>query len=148
MTGGDRSSASSQSHAIIGGFGLPGRCIAGLLQARQIPCCVIDLNPATAERCAGNGIPILVGDMRSEAILRQAGIDRARLVAITVPDEHVALEILQTVRRLRPDVPIFTRCNYTSIGMKARQLGASAVVVAEQLVAQEFSRVIEANISR
>ncbi|HEX2971327.1 MAG TPA: NAD(P)-binding protein [Tepidisphaeraceae bacterium] len=141
-------SESSQPHAIIGGYGLPGRCIAELLQARQIPFRIIDLNPTTASRAASSKISILVGDMRDEAILLEAGLDRARLIAITIPDEHVTLEIIQVIRRLRPDIPIVTRCAYTSIGLKARQLGATHVIVAEQLIAQEFSRLIDTSLPR
>jgi CPA2 family monovalent cation:H+ antiporter-2 len=133
-------------HVIIGGFGIPGRFVAELLDFHSLPYKVIELNAATAERCGGS-VEMLVGDMRDEAVLRRAGIDTATMVAITIPNEDAVIEIAQTVRRLRPDVQIIARCVYTSSGLKAQKAGANQVVVAEQLVAREFFRLIETSIT-
>jgi voltage-gated potassium channel Kch len=134
-------------HVIIGGFGIPGRFVAELLDYHSLPYKVIELNAHTAERC-GSSVEMIVGDMRDEAVLRQAGLEVATLVAITIPNEEAVTAIVRTVRRLRPDVQILARCVYTSSGLKAQQAGANHVVVAEQLVAREFFRLIESSITQ
>src|SRR5687767_1259220 len=120
---------------IIAGFGVPGRYIAELLDERFIPYTVIELNAETAERCTN--VAMIVGDVRDEAVLRRAGNENASIFAITVPDEAAAVEAGRIARSLRPDLRILVRCVYTSSGLKAQQVGADEVIVAEQLVAKE-----------
>jgi monovalent cation:H+ antiporter-2, CPA2 family len=138
---------SPPSHAIIAGFGIPGRMIAENLHRRGMSYCVIELNAATVERCAHRGVPIIVGDARDEHALRNAGIERATLVAVTLPDEPIALEAVTAIRRLNPTARIIVRCAYTSSGLDATRRGANDVVVAEQIVANEFSRLIDDRLS-
>jgi hypothetical protein len=49
---------------------------------------------------------------------------------------------------MRPDLKIAARVNYTSAGLKAQQLGAEHVVIGEQLIAREFFRVFEKDITK
>jgi voltage-gated potassium channel Kch len=129
---------------LIAGFGIPGRFVAELLDFHGIAHCVIEQNPVVAERCTTTRI--VTGDVRDEAVLQQAGIESATLVALTLPLESVVHEAIQVVRRLRPDVRIIARVNFTSAGLIAQKLGADQVVVEEQLAAREFFRLIEGNL--
>jgi voltage-gated potassium channel Kch len=126
---------------IIAGFGIPGRFIAELLDSHGVAYSVIELNPTIVERC--KHLPVIVGDVRDENILRQAGIEQASLLAITVPIEETVQQAIVVAKRLRPDLRIIARVNYTSAGLKAQQLGAEQIVVGEQLIAREFFRLIE-----
>ena len=65
------------NHAIIAGFGVPGRAAADWLDDRGISHCVVELNPATVTRCGKSGVPIIAGDVCREDVLRQAGIEHA-----------------------------------------------------------------------
>ena len=131
-------------HAIIAGFGIPGRFIAELLDYHEIPYSVIELNSSIVDRCTT--VAIIQGDAREEDVLRRAGIENATMLAITLPAEDVVHQIIQTARRLRPDLRITARVNYTSAGLKAQQLGAEHVVIGEQLIAREFFRLLEKDI--
>lgn len=42
---------SMHDHAVIAGFGVPGRAVAETLSRQKVPFCVIELNPATVHRC-------------------------------------------------------------------------------------------------
>jgi len=70
------------------------------------------------------------------AVMREQGI-----VVNDVVNEQVA-------KRMRPDLRISARVNYTSAGLKAQQLGAEHVVIGEQLIAREFFRLFEKYISK
>src|SRR5882762_5598654 len=133
-------------HVIIAGFGIPGRFIAELLDYHEIPYSVIEQNGSVVERCTT--VPIIIGDAREEKVLRDAGIDNATMLAITLPAEEAVHQIIQVARRLRPDLRITARVNYTSAGLKAQQLGAEHVVIGEQLIAREFFRLFEKDISK
>ena len=131
-----------EPRAVIVGFGLPGRFVAEVLDGRKVPYRIIELNPVNARNIAATGKTVIHGDARQADLLRQAGIDDATVLAITLPDEKVALEVLHAARQLNPNVRILARCNYTSTGIKAERAGAFAVVVEEQIVALEFARVL------
>ena len=136
----------SEPHVIIAGFGIPGRFIAELLDFHEMPYSVIELNSSIVERCTK--VPMIFGDARDENVLRAAGIETATMMAITLPIENVVHEIIGVARRMRPDLRIAARVNYTSAGLKAQQLGAEHVVIGEQLIAREFFRVFEKDISK
>jgi voltage-gated potassium channel Kch len=133
-------------HVIIAGFGIPGRFIAELLDYHAIPYSVIELNSSIVARCTT--VPMIYGDAREEKVLREAGIDTATMMAVTLPSEEIVHQIIQTAKRMRPDLKIAARVNYTSAGLKAQQLGAEHVVIGEQLIAREFFRVFEKDITK
>ena len=130
-------------HAIIVGFGLSGRAAANALIARGIPICVIERNVDTVRRCSIAGLRIFHGDATDEAVLRRAGIETALLFAATMPSEHAVMEMVGLARRLNPSVKIIARCEYVSTGMKLTRRGADEVVIAEQVIAEEFSKLVE-----
>lgn len=134
-------------HAVIAGFGVPGRAIADALASQQIPFVVIELNPATVDRCSHIGLHIIAGDVRDEQTLRRARIEQARFFAVTVPDDPTALAAVRAARRLNPSIPIMARFHFISNGMEAHRIGANEVVIEEKIVAQEFLRMIKSNSS-
>ena len=131
-------------HVIIAGYGVPGRAAGEVLAARGEPFCVIELNPATVERCAHGGVHIIEGDVCNEQTLRRAGADRAHLLILAVPSDAAVLEAMALARGLNPAIRIVARCRFISSGMEAHRRGADEVVVEEQVVARELKRVLEA----
>ncbi len=133
---------------IIAGYGLPGRFVAELLEFRNIPYCVIETNEDVALRCSNAGTPIIFGDVRDEQTLRRAGITGAKFLVISIPDEQATFEAVAIAKRLNSSIRIVIRTSYTSAGLHAQQLGADDVVVAEQVVAREFFRVVESRLPK
>jgi voltage-gated potassium channel Kch len=130
-------------HAIIVGFGLSGRATANALIDKGIALYVIERNPETVRRCSIAGLRIVEGDATDEAVLRRAGIETAVLFAATMPSEHAVMEMVGIARRLNPNVKIIARCEYVSTGMKLTRRGADEVVIAEHVIAEEFSKLVE-----
>lgn len=125
-------------HAIIAGYGLAGRFIADVFRRHSAPFCVVEKNAKTVQILRGLGAQIVEGDIRDEETLRRADIDKAAVLALTVPDEAAVLEATQVARRLNPNIYIIARTQYTSAGLKAAQMGADEVVQAEYAVALQF----------
>src|SRR5689334_2038957 len=128
-------------HVIIAGFGVPGRFIAEALEFHAVPFCVIETNATVAERCTT--VPMVVGDVREESVLRAAGIERAIMLALAIPLDDVVLKAVDVARKIRSDLKIIARVNYTSAGLQAQRLGANDIVVGEQIVAREFFRLMQ-----
>lgn len=135
-------SAPALHHVVIAGFGLSGRACANVLLAKGISICVIEKNQATVDRCQAGGLQIIGGDASDPEILKRAGIERATEVAVTIPDDATTLRIVEQARGLNKTAHIVARCTYVSGGMEATRKGANQVVVAEQVVASEFGRVM------
>src|SRR5205814_1753894 len=125
-------------YVIIAGFGVPGRAVAELLAFSGVEHCVIERNAETVARAAKGHQHVMAGDASDEAVLRAAKIDRATVVVVAVPDEKVALEITRRAHALNPAAKILIRCHFLSAGLEARTLGATQVVIAEQVVATEL----------
>ncbi|HEY2587705.1 MAG TPA: NAD(P)-binding protein [Tepidisphaeraceae bacterium] len=139
---------SLSGHAIIAGFGVPGRAVADVLAAHGVEFCVIELNPKTVERCAHTGVHIIAGDVCNEETLRRAGVHRSTLLVLAVPNDNAVLEAVSVARRMNPTLRILARCRFISSGMEAHRRGASEVIVEEQVVASEMTRLLEAGLAR
>ncbi|CAN5548765.1 hypothetical protein BH09PLA1_BH09PLA1_29510 [soil metagenome] len=129
-------------HFIIAGYGLPGRAVAEALDLRQLPYCVLELNAATVHRCVKSGTHIVEGDVTDPDVLKRAHIETAAALILAIPDEKAALKATTVARALNPSMKIISRAHYVSTGIEATARGADAVVVAEQVVAVEMSRVV------
>lgn len=134
--------AQLNGHAVIAGFGVPGRAVADWVHAQGMSFCVIEKNDETVERCRKAGLCMVEGDAGDAATLRDAGLDRAALFACTVPNDEAMYASVQEARRLNPRVRIIARCRYVSSGLEAARHGADDVVVEEQAVGQAFKALL------
>ena len=130
-------------HVIIAGFGVPGRAFAERVAQKGLAYVVIEQNETIVERCSTTGTSIIAGDARDEQTLLHAGVREAAIVALTVPVESMVLEAISAVRRLNPNARIIARVQYISTGLEAVKRGADEAVVAEELAAREFVRLLE-----
>lgn len=135
-------------HVVIIGFGLSGRSTVNNVIEQNVSYAVVETNPGTVDRCTKGGLNIFFGDARDPEILKQAGIERATDVAITVAVDEIVLAVVEQVRRMNPAARVIARCTFVSDGLEATQRGADEVVIAEQVVAQEFGRAINAALER
>lgn len=142
------SEETNPTEVIIAGYGLPGRAVAEHLKTQNRNFCIIELNAATVHRCEKGHVPIIEGDCRDPQVLARAGIERARIIAITIPDEKAALEATAQARQLNAAIRIITRCHFTSTGIEARSRGADEVIIAEQLVAEAVAQRLDAEDAR
>jgi CPA2 family monovalent cation:H+ antiporter-2 len=125
-------------HVIVVGFGLAGRCVADLLSQAGLSFTIIEKNPVTVETQRALGREIVEGNAAEAETLVRAGLNQASILALTIPDEQAVIEATAIARRLNPDIYIMARTNYSSQGMKCRQMGADEVIKAEQAVALQF----------
>lgn len=126
------------SKVIVAGYGLPGRCVAEFCDQAEIDCVVIERNSETVRSQSSLGRAIVEGCGSNEAVLREAGIMSADVLAVTIPNESVALRAVEMARRLNPDLYIICRTQYASRGMEAIRLGADDAIKSEQVVALQF----------
>lgn len=132
-----------KDHIIISGFGLGGRTIARAAEVSGIPYLVLDVNADTVTQERKAGRTILYGDASFPEVLRHAGVERARVLAVTVSDAAGARRIVDVARRLNPVLHIIVRTRFHSEMRDLYDLGAAEVVPEDLESSMElFSRVL------
>lgn len=127
-------------HVIICGFGRTGRNLGLVLNGVNIPYAVIELNATILEELDAEDIPHVFGDSVSHLVLQRAGLHRARVLIITVPDPLASLTIINMAREMNPDVKIIVRAHRSEDINVLRAAGANAVVQPEFEAGIEISR--------
>lgn len=118
-------------HLIIVGFGFSGRLLARVAQFADLKYEIIDLNPDTVRTQQNAGEPILYGDSTHKEVLRQAGIEWARVIVIVVNDPSATLQTVRMSRDLNPKIHIVARSRYLQGSEELYRLGANEVMVEE-----------------
>jgi monovalent cation:H+ antiporter-2, CPA2 family len=100
---------SEASRVIIVGYGRVGALIGDMLDRHAIPFIAVDANPGVTSQARSDGKPVYYGDGARAEYLRRCGLETARAVVVTM-DSTVANEaVVETTRRLRPDVILVAR---------------------------------------
>ena len=110
----DRLLQGSQTGAVVIGIGPIGKQIASFLETQGIDVSLIDRSPINLYPFEQLGFHTAAGDATKPEILRTAHIHEAGLVVLCVPDDLIALRILEQVRRLNDHAQVIVRCRYQS----------------------------------
>ncbi len=112
-------------HVIICGWGRVGRVVADQLAASRVDFVVVDIDAA---RLAGVEYPTVVGDATDDAVLREAGVARARALVTVMSDDAADLYVTLSARALNPALFIVGRARSTESEEKILRAGADRVI--------------------
>jgi CPA2 family monovalent cation:H+ antiporter-2 len=101
---------------------------------------VIDRDQAALDAISDLGAATLFGDAASRAILARAGLDRARLLVVTVGDSMTAQLAIERARGINPRLSVVARARGTRQIEAMRALGAARVADPELEAALELAR--------
>ncbi|MCH8922872.1 MAG: cation:proton antiporter [Planctomycetes bacterium] len=125
---------------VIVGFGPAGQRVAeGLMASHQQQMVAIDLTPDNIEIARRYGLKAHLGDATQREILERAGIYKARVFVVTVPDPATTRHLIQLVRDLAPDVFIVARCRYHVLHWELLSAGAHEVVDEEDQLGRRLA---------
>ncbi|HWG72457.1 MAG TPA: potassium channel protein [Acidimicrobiales bacterium] len=119
-----------RDHVIICGWGRVGTAIARYLQASNAAVIVVD---TSAERLAEVDGPSVKGDATNEDVLREAGIERARVLVTALNTDADNLYVTLTGRSMSPGLFIVSRAASEPAVAKLVQAGANRVVNPQDL---------------
>jgi voltage-gated potassium channel len=117
-----------RDHFVLCGFGRVGSMAAEELRHAGQAVVVIDLEAESLERASQEGMLAVAGDAADDAVLRQAGLDRARGIVITTDVDAQNVYITLSARALNPKIFIVARANAAGAEAKLSQAGADRVV--------------------
>ncbi|MGH2452063.1 MAG: cation:proton antiporter [Candidatus Limnocylindria bacterium] len=127
-----------RAHAIICGYGQVGGVIAEALERRNFPYVVVELDRRLVEQLRAAGKPALYGDAANPELLAHAGLDRARILIVAIPDPMATRRIAEQARAARPDLEVVVRTHSEDEWRYLRGGLASAAVLGERELAIEM----------
>ena len=118
-------------HLLIIGYGINGRNLARAAREFGFPYSIIEMNPQTVREEVARNEPMHFGDATNEAVLTQAGAERARAAAVVIGDPVATRSIVAQLRRMCPELHIIARTRFLTEVQPLYALGASDVVPEE-----------------
>ncbi|TVR72838.1 MAG: hypothetical protein EA415_08945 [Sphaerobacteraceae bacterium] len=129
-----------RNHTIIAGYGRAGRELSRALQRRGLRFVVIDLDAVAVRALRANGIPAIYGDIANENVLEAAGVEQARVLAVTVPDLISAQLAIRLAKRANEQLDVIARVQSYEQIQRLDEAGATEVVQPAFEVGLEFVR--------
>ena len=129
--------ADGDRRAVIAGFGDVGSAAYHELAARGIACTVIDPRD--------HDVPTVIGRAEDEAVLKQSGIEDARLLVVAVNDDAINIFTTLMARNLNPDLKIVARANHPGAVDRLYRAGADFVALQPTIGGQVVAGIVLAD---
>ena len=126
-------------HVIIAGYGFAGRELAQALNEHGLPFVVVDLNIENVKRASEETGKAVFGDITSEEVLSQLGIESARELVLLINDPSASEHAVRVARDLAPKLFITVRTLYLLDIDSLLAAGANEVVSAEREAAVQVA---------
>lgn len=120
-----------KDHIIVCGYGRVGKNLVKVLLSHQLPVIVIDQSERIIQQLREAKIPYVYGNCVSFHVLQTAGINRAKAMAIALPDPMSTRLTLRRGLELFPELNIVVRATNNKNIEALYQLGAREVVQPE-----------------
>ncbi len=117
-----------RGHVIFCGYGRIGQNMAGFLLREGIDYVALDTNSKLVKEAWEAGEQVYFGDSTHIDMLRAAGLDRARVIVVTIDELHAAERIIRTVRSEDSEVPILVRTRSDTSMELLEEAGATLVL--------------------
>jgi Kef-type K+ transport system membrane component KefB len=108
---------------------------------------VVDFNPQVYKSLQDKGIKVFYGDISNTETLHHAGIEGAKIVLSTIPDEILVgtdnAKIISQMKHLCPEARIIVTAENPSKALKLYDAGADYVFLPNQLAANHLVPIIE-----
>jgi voltage-gated potassium channel len=120
--------AALRGHLILCGYGRVGSTVARELTHVGERFVVVDINPASLDAARADGCLVVGGDATTDAVLREAGVERARGLITTIDSDANNVYVTLSARALNPDLFVVARANQDGAEAKLAQAGAARAV--------------------
>ena len=116
---------------VICGVGRIGSAVAEALDTFGVRYTVVDRDPDVVRAVRARGQVAYFGDAGQPHVLHAAGVERAALVVVAIPDEHAARAAVHAVHAVNRGARIVARAHQRGVAEALRAQGATAVVQPE-----------------
>jgi len=139
----DRSINKLNRHTIICGYGRNGKQACQTLIENAEPCVVVEKNKEIiAELKEGNKVLYVEGDATHDEVLIRAGIQKARALITTLPNDADNLFVVLTARVNNAKVKIISRASEDNSDTKLRHAGVDSVVMPDKVGGAHMAQLV------
>ncbi|MGD1921511.1 MAG: cation:proton antiporter [Pleurocapsa sp.] len=129
-------------HIVVAGYGRVGKVLVKVLRDRNYKVLVIENSEAAVRGLRQDNIPYVFGDADSELVLEKAYLEKAKAIAIALPDPSSTRILLKLAQNMNPTIDIVARSHSDKEIDILTKLGAAEVVQPEFEAALEMGRQI------
>lgn len=123
-----------EDHYIVCGNGRVGRTVSNYLDRRELPFCMIEIDPAAEEELKRRRYRYVIGDATEDENLTLAGVSRSKAVFALLPSDADNLYLTLSAKGLNPSVVVVARASGKAAETKLGRAGADHVVSPYELV--------------
>lgn len=120
-----------RNHVVIIGFGISGKNLVKGCKTFNIPYVIVEFNPKTVRYYSVGDENIFFGDATQAHVLREAGIDEAKMISIAISDPVATRRIVYKIREMSSSVEVIVRTRFYQEINELKKLGADHVVSEE-----------------
>jgi voltage-gated potassium channel len=114
-------------HIVVCGHGRMGRAVVEILRERKVPFVVVEADEVNCRQLDEQHIPFIHGDATEEAVLRVAGLERAKTIITCLADDAHNVYSILLARQINPDIIIIARAVEEDAEERLRLAGANRV---------------------
>ncbi len=129
-------------HYIICGYGRVGQRLAEDLENADRPCVVIEMDPDEIETLQEKEILYVKGNAEKDDVLKRAGIERARCLILTLPEDSSNVFVALTAREINSNLFILARTVDHDNRNKLLHAGADKVIAPSEVGADRMAQVV------
>ena len=130
------------NHIVVAGYGRVGRVLVKVLRDRNYTVLVIENSEAAVRGLRQDKIPYVFGDADSELVLEKAHLNKAKAIAIALPDPSSTRILLKLAKSINPNIDLVARSHSDKEIDILTKMGATEVVQPEFEAALEMGRQI------
>ena len=131
-----------KDHVVVAGYGRVGRVLVKVLHDHNYTVLVIENSEAAIRSLRQDNLPYIFGDADSELVLEKAYLNKAKAIAIALPDPSSTRILLKLAKEMNPKIDIVARSHSDKEIDILTKLGAAEVVQPEFEAALEMGRQI------
>ncbi len=120
------------NHIIVCGYGRNGMQAAERLRAYNKPFVIIERNKEVVEKHEDFEL-FVEGDANDDEVLQEAGIESAKFLIATLPDDVVNLFVVLSARQLNQELFIISRASLATSQKKLLLAGANKVIMPDKI---------------
>ena len=132
------------NHIIVCGFGRNGQQAAKTLKSHKLPFVAIDFREKNIDDYLKHSPDLIYikGDATDDALLVQAGIERASGLICALPTDADNVFVVLSARALNPDVQIISRSAQASSIAKLKKAGADYVIMPDRIAGTHMATLL------
>jgi voltage-gated potassium channel len=127
-----------EGHVIVCGYGVVGQKVVDILVEHDVRFVVIEIDSKRAERLRELGYNVIEGDATYSKVLKSAGIDNAKAIAVVLDDDAKNLFTVLAAHDLNKNLFIAARANDEFVREKLVEVGADYIVMPQRTASREI----------